>query len=43
MSLNFVSFDFQRDPNDVDITKVIVPKPKKKKQMSKPPKTKVKI
>ena len=43
MSLNFVRFDFQRSPNDnIDISKVVVSKPKKK-QMSKPAKTKVKI
>jgi hypothetical protein len=43
MSLNFVRFDFQRSPNDnIDINKVVVSKPKKK-QMSKPAKTKVKI
>ena len=40
MSLNFVRFDFQRSPNDnIDINKVVVSKPKKK-QMSKPAKTK---
>ena len=43
MSLNFVRFDFQRSPNDnIDINKVVVSKPKRK-QMSKPAKTKVKI
>ena len=46
MSLNFVSFDFQRNNNNInmnsDINKVVVSKPKKK-QMSKPAKTKVKI
>ena len=43
MSLNFVSFDFQRSINDnIDINKVVVSKPKKK-QVSKPAKTKVKI
>jgi len=42
MSLNFVSFDFQRNTNNIDINKVVVSKPKKK-QMSKPAKTKVKI
>ena len=44
MSLNFVSFDFQRNTNNLntDINKVVVSKPKKK-QMSKQVKTKVKI
>ena len=42
MSLNFVSFDFQRNTNNTDINKVVVPK-SKKKQVSKPAKTKVKI
>ena len=43
MSLNFVRFDFQRSPNDnIDMNKVVVSKPKRK-QMSKPAKTKVKI
>ena len=42
MSLNFVSFDFQRNTNNTDINKVVVSKPKKK-QVMKPAKTKVKI
>lgn len=44
MSLNLVSFDFQRNTynTNTDINKVVVSKPKKK-QVSKPAKTKVKI
>ena len=46
MSLNLVSFDFQRNTynTNTDINKVVdVSKPKKKQQVSKPAKTKVKI
>lgn len=45
MSLNLVSFDFQRntDNNNTDINKVVDVSKPKKKQTSKPAKTKVKI
>jgi hypothetical protein len=42
MSLNFVSFDFQRNTNNTDINKVVVSKPKKKQVSKQPAKTKVK-
>jgi len=43
MSLNFVSFDFQRNTNNLntDVNKVVV-KPKKKQVSKQPAKTKVK-
>ena len=41
MTLNFVSFEFQRNTDDIDINKVIVSKPKKTKHVKKPVKNKI--